>query len=281
MGLELLLVQFDYYLKQHHIFITNHNLVNMNLDEREKLRFDQFSNLKINEINNFIDNIERYPEYIKLPYIYFENKIIEYAKEKNSLIDVCCGDGIHTFIASSIVNKIYGIDFSEKSIELCNELKKKKGINNVHFVRDNVLHYNTNKKFDVVIMAGSISYFNHKEILDKLYSLISNNGTLIIIDSLNDNIFYRLNRFLHFLFGKRSYYTIKNMPYLNKLVENINKNYNLISVKNFGIFIFLTPLLKYFFSENKISNLITLLDNKFHFLNRYSFKTVIIAKKHD
>jgi ubiquinone/menaquinone biosynthesis C-methylase UbiE len=222
---------------------------------------------------------ERYPKYIKLPYNYFESQIIEYSKNSKSLIDICCGDGIHSFVATELLDEVVGIDFSDKSIELCNEIKKKKCCSNITFYSKNVLEYQIKNKFDIVIMAGSLSYFNHSEILNKLYDLLNENGILIIVDSLNDNIFYRFNRFINYIKGSRTFFTVSNIPYFSDLTNEINKNFKIIKIKNFGIFIFLTPLLKLFLNDDRIAKYMTILDSKFQFLNKYSFKSVIVAQK--
>lgn len=252
----------------------------MSFQNIEKERFDKFSNRKLlNIASGFIDNIDRYPDYIRYPYSFFESQIRQYSVHSKSLIDLCCGDGIHSFTACEHLEEIVGIDFSRQSIELCNELKLRRGCTNSTFICADVLQFQTSKNFDIVIMAGSMSYFNHKEILIKIHSLLATNGVFILVDSLNDNIFYRFNRFLNFLKGERSYYTISNIPNLKSLTREINANFMIKEVKNFGIFVFLVPILRIFYSHKFVAKIISDLDRKFAFLNRYSFKTVIVAKK--
>ena len=252
----------------------------MKFEEKEIKIFDDMSSKKINELKkNYVYNIDRYEKHIKLPYVFFEKKIIENSKNCDLLVDLCCGDGIHSFVASNYVNEIIGIDFSKKSIDLCNKVKSQKKINNVTFKCDSILNYNFNKKADIVIIAGSFSYFNHMELIKKIYDTLNQDGKLIIIDSLNDNYFYRINRYKNWLMGRRTLYTVQNMPMYKKLIELLELKFEIVETKNFGIFMFLSPLLKLFFKAEFISNLMTYFDKYFSKFSRFSFKTVIVAKK--
>jgi 2-polyprenyl-3-methyl-5-hydroxy-6-metoxy-1,4-benzoquinol methylase len=253
----------------------------MSIKKIEINRFNKFSEDKINLFLNskLKINIDRYPKYIRTPYEYYERQILYHSDYDNILLDLCCGDGIHSFVSVSKVKKVVAIDFSEKSIEICNFLKQKLGFSNIEFHCFDVDEFDYNIKFDIITIAGSLSYFNHTKLFDKISYLLKDNGKLVLVDSLNDNIFYRINRYFHFLFNRRSYYTIKNMPYKRELINKIQKNFIIIDSKDFGIFIFLVPILKLFFSELVISNLLNKADNYFYNFSKFSFKTVIVAKK--
>jgi ubiquinone/menaquinone biosynthesis C-methylase UbiE len=103
-------------------------------------------------------------------------------------------------------------------------------------------------------------------------------GEFIVVDSYNHNIIYRINRFVHFIRGKRSFSTLKRMPN-SKLLNYIKMEFSVLDIHYFGIFIFFTPLLKYFIEPLEIYKLMTYLDKKFSFLRRYSFKIVFKASK--
>ena len=102
-------------------------------------------------------------------------------------------------------------------------------------------------------------------------------GKPIVVDSFNHNIFYRINRFIHYLKGERTWYVIKNIPD-KKTLQKIANKFDIIDVKYFGIFIFISPILKLFFSEVKTKQIIDKLDHFFSFFKKYSFKIVITAK---
>ena len=65
----------------------------------------------------------------------------------------------------------------------------------------------------------------------------------------------------------------------NKLLNYFKNEFSELNVRYYGIFIFIVPLLKIFFTHNRIQKIITILDQKFSLLRQYSFKIVLIAKK--
>jgi predicted methyltransferase MtxX (methanogen marker protein 4) len=67
--------------------------------------------------------------------------------------------------------------------------------------------------------------------------VLKKGDVFICIDSFNYNLIYRLNRYVHYLRGYRSYGTLLKMLNVNtiRLVKQI---YTLVDVKYFGIFTF-------------------------------------------
>ena len=119
--------------------------------------------------------------------------------------------------------------------------------------------------FDLVTIVSSLSYLKLSDTLSEVLRVLKKDGKLIVVDSFNHNIFYRINRFIHYLKGERTWYVIKNIPD-KKTLQKIANKFDIIDVKYFGIFIFISPILKLFFSEVKTKQIIDKLDHFFSFL---------------
>ena len=73
--------------------------------------------------------------------------------------------------------------------------------------------------FDLVAMAGSLSYGDNDRVLRELHRVLRSGGTLVCVDSLNHNPIYRFNRWVHYRFGERSRSTLQRMPTLGLLEQ--------------------------------------------------------------
>jgi ubiquinone/menaquinone biosynthesis C-methylase UbiE len=132
--------------------------------------------------------------------------------------------------------------------------------------------------FDIVTCAGSLSYLDNDIFLHEVYRVLKKEGVFVCVDSFNHNPVYRLNRYIHYLRGERSYGTLVKMPNIDT-IRLIKKIYSNVEVRYFGTFTFLAPLLKFFIPPHIIALIINKLDKIFLFLKHYAFKIVISATK--
>ena len=98
-----------------------------------------------------------------------------------------------------------------------------------------------------------------------------------MVDSLNDNPIYKLNRFLHYVRGKRTLSTLKNMPNL-KLFKIYKKKFKIEYLSFHGSIVWLVPLLRIFFKEDNISKIVHKFDNQIN-IKRSAFKYISVLKK--
>lgn len=248
----------------------------------EKERYNTSSSLKKSDDNSFLrilgaDNFE---SYIKPPYLLYNKLIADLAISKSNIrhLDLCCGDGIHSLTSAMLGANVIAIDFAENSIKLARQRAELFNLNIDFQVGDVEQLPFDNESFDLVTCAGSLSYLNHTVFLKEVFRVLKPGGSFICVDSFNHNIVYRANRFIHYLRGQRTYSTLKRMPN-QKLLTEINSQYEQFEVYYFGIFNFLTPILKKFFKSEKIVSIIENLDIKFSFLKKFSFKIVFKATK--
>jgi len=248
-------------------------------------RYNQNSKIVYdNNKNNldFLKNVgyESFKLSFQSPYKFYYREISKLVK--NNLItnhlDLCCGDGIHSFVTAKYNINVTAVDYAENSIEIAK--KRAEILNmNVFFMSGDVESLNfENETFDLITCVGSMSYLNHDKIIDEIYRLLKKDGYFICLDSFNHNFFYKINRFIHFLMGRRSFSTFKKMP--NKyFLRKINSKFSSVNTNFFGILLFFYPLLKLFFSEETINSFILNSDIYFYRLKLFSFKFVSISKK--
>lgn len=255
----------------------------MNNKEIEKSRYndDSIKKLKSRSIEDLkIIGADNFPIYLRPPYLAYHNVIKTYVAKKNKIsqLDLCCGDGIHSFTGAIEGADVIALDFAEKSIEIC---RKRNSILNlqVEFRTSDVqtLAFE-DKTFDIVTCVGSLSYLDNSILFTEVYRVLKNGGMFLCLDSFNYNPIYRLNRFIHYLRGNRTYSTLTRMPN-NKTIQLLEKKFINVKVSYFGIFIFIVPLLNIFISQDKITSILNRLDQYFCKLNRFAFKVVIEATK--
>lgn len=241
---------------------------------KEKMRFDEEAkNLsRLNKSNLIgINSIE--PIYRDC-YEYYHKTLTKFINTNDNVLEIACGYGRHSLIPISTCKSYTGLDISAESILLA-----KKTFNfykNAKFINSDFLNYNFTEKFDVIVCAGSLSYFKLDDFLNKI-KMISNNKTrLIFVDSLNNNLFYKAKRYFDYLLGRRTYSTIVNMPTYS-IINKLKKNYNSVDYKCFGILIFLN-FLTTLVGEKCFIKFSKSFDSKFNFFEKYSFKIVINVK---
>ena len=64
------------------------------------------------------------------PYIYIEKIISEYKNDKIEVLDYCCGTGNFSIYPALQGHKVYGIDISNKSVEIAKKKIKQFNLNN-------------------------------------------------------------------------------------------------------------------------------------------------------
>ncbi len=249
----------------------------------EQTRYNEFSSRRLNqkELDRelLVYGAKVFPEYLRTPYIFYENLLSSLVRKDDLVLELCCGDGIHTVALANTGSNIISTDIAEQSIVLAKQRAKLLNLSNIIFEVADVeaLNFQPNS-FDFVTCVGSLSYLNLEIFLEATYSVLKPNGKLIILDSFNHNPIYKLNRYIHYLTKKRSLSTLKRMP-TSKTLRYIGENYSSVEVNYFGVFSFFGKIVSKIFGPRKSKKFIDYLDKKFYFLHKLAFKIVIVATK--
>jgi len=179
------------------------------------------------------------------------SKVLEIYKPKKNerVLDLGCGWGTFSFAVAHLCKEVTGIDFSRKSIDICNKLLKKKQYANIRFVcadaQDTELE---SESYDVIICADLFEHLYPKtfeKVLDECERLLKKGGKLVIWTPNSDHIFEILKKHNIILKRDRSHVDYKSMDHiLNELHKRnfvIKKRYYVES--HVPIFRFLEKLL--------------------------------------
>ena len=141
---------------------------------------------KNSEVKDFYDsfNLNRKGVYRNLRHYKIINTLFkEGLKKHHSLLEVGCGAGPISIVIASFLKKghFLGMDISPKSIKFLNALFKDK--QNVNFVASDIGDFNTDKKFDFILMADVLEHIPieiHEQTFSKLAENCREGGKLII-----------------------------------------------------------------------------------------------------
>ena len=106
---------------------------------------------------------------------YKAKSIVEHM-QRGDLLDIACGDGYITHLISTYFNNVVGIDASSTHLE-----KAKRRMPNATFHSVLIEDYCSNTKFSTITMIDLLEHLaDPVQVLTKVYSLLSDNGRLII-----------------------------------------------------------------------------------------------------
>ena len=222
--------------------------------------------------------ISSFNTYLKAPYEKYYALITNYITEEHTVLELGSGIGNHTEAILKTRSKVIASDISVNSLNILkntfgNKYKKLK-----------ILEADMEKiplkdnSCDVVVSAGSISYGSKDLVRSEIFRLLKPGGYLIIVDSLNNNLFYTTNRYLRYLFGNRSKSTLRNM-YKFSDFEKFKSNYDIKEINFFGSIIWIVPIIKFFLSDDMINKVINRFDSLIN-VKKSAFKFTLVLRKH-
>jgi len=149
---------------------------------------------------------------------------------KNKVVlDYGCGNGIHSVpLAKMGAKKVFGIDLSEKSLEIAREKIKKEGLEGkVEFQKMDCekMEFPANF-FDIIFDGGTFSSLDLESAIPELVRVLKPNGSLIGIETFGHNPFTNLKRKINKMIGKRTGWAaghIFKMRDLDKARQYFNK----------------------------------------------------------
>ena len=136
----------------------------------------------------------------------------------------------------------------------------------------------SSESFDVVIMAGVLSYGDLTLVSSEIRRVLKKGGYFLSVDSLDHNWIYRFNRLLHYIRGRRSLSTLRRMPTLGSLKKLEGVIGSCDSLHFFGKFSWLGPVVSSILGDRAARIVIDRLD-AMPFSDSLAFKFVISCRK--
>ncbi len=234
---------------------------------------------RYNEKAQKILNTKQYqikiPSYLNSANEYYFRSFKKF-KKNLKLLEIGAGAGENTSRILKMSFNVCATDLSPKSVELMS-IRFSKYKNFTTMVADMEKLPFKNESFDVICSAGSLSYGDTNKVMNELYRVVKIGGSIIFVDSLNDNPIYRINRYINYIKGDRSKSTLERIPDIN-LINEYTKKFGYGKVKYFGAITWTFPILNLVFKEKFITKISNWIDKKFK-INKSAFKFVLTCKK--
>ena len=206
------------------------------------------------------------------PFLKYYEELSAVILPQMTVLELGAGTGRHNHIFTKIGCKVIAIDVSQKSLDVYK--LRNSSIETIQAsIEDIPLASNS---VDVIVSSGSLSYGEPSRVDSEIYRLLKPDGNLVILDSLNHNLVYKFNRYIHYLKNHRSRSTLSRIPDMKRLVA-YSSQFESISIKYFGSHLWaLSPLIRIFGLSTivKVNNLL----EKVIPAQRYAFKFVLTAR---
>lgn len=129
--------------------------------------------------NDFVASYRRREEEAHFLKIFEPNKSMR-------ILEVGTGGGRWAFFLADKVDFVAGIDFSEAMIKLAEQQRVEKKLDNIHFIRTDLLSFDDPQKFDLIYFSGVLQYINDIDVLEsikKAKSMLTPGGCIISRDT--------------------------------------------------------------------------------------------------
>jgi 2-polyprenyl-3-methyl-5-hydroxy-6-metoxy-1,4-benzoquinol methylase len=183
--------------------------------------------------------------------------------EGKSILDVGCGEGSLTIDYVS-ENKLTFLDITSEMLELVKSRIPEEFSPNASFVKADIMEYDTDLKFDIIVCVGVFAHFTDLDaLIKKLMNLSSEKGILIIQYTNAANLITKLNLF-KIKYLSKSRYSHKLNIHSTRIIRKILKQNRLERIRTkayWPIFPFFSPfsysiqikLLKFFYKNAFLS----------------------------
>ncbi len=217
------------------------------------------------------------PRVLRAPYACYEALLQEVLGPDSVVLEIGSGTGEFTEALLRSGAKVVASDISMESLESLRI--RYEGKNNLCTLTcDMEILPFPDGMFDTVVSAGSLSYGDNLLVLHHINRLLKPGGYFICVDSLNHNPVYRINRYIHFLRGDRSYSTLKRMPTIELIRQYQATLGGESSVFYFGGLSWLIMVLAKLGLKSFWANVSDRFDHLFR-VQRSAFKFVLMARK--
>jgi len=216
------------------------------------------------------------PLIFRSPYILYERMLVDLLSKHPFALELCAGMGEHTSKLVGHSEHLIATDISPQSLHILRQRFSQApnldtlvcDIESLPFSSDN---------FDLVACAGGLSYGDNQLVMNEIFRVLKPGGCFVCIDSLSNNPFYRFNRLIHYLRGRRSLSTLKRMPSLS-LINKYQKAFSSVLTRYCGCYTWLVLPLSLFIGQEYSSLIINWLDSHLN-IPCLAFKFILVVQK--
>ena len=135
------------------------------------------------------------------------------------IADFGCGPGLYTTKLAQKKAAVTGIDFSKRSIQYAQDVANKEGLS-IQYVNQNYLHFETDDRFDLILMIMcdfcALSPSQRNKMLSKFYTMLEPGGSVLLdmysltaFDEREEAAIYKLKQ-LNGFWSPDDYYGFQN-----------------------------------------------------------------------
>ena len=251
----------------------------MNDKQTEKYRYDALADakskdkMKILSGDDFLSSLHLD---MQEPYRCFKQKLDLHSISAKRVLEIGAGTGA---VSKWLIAKNATVtlsDISPKSVQLLQ--KRFCNYSNFSVVAADMesLPF-SEQSFDIVVSAGSLSYADNVVTMTEIFRVLRDGGKFICLDSLNHNPIYRVNRYMHYLCGRRTLSTLQRMPKIG-MINCYGDTFGHAESSFFGSITWLFPLLRKLVGSRRSALIGHWCDQRFN-VHRSAFKFVMVVTK--
>jgi SAM-dependent methyltransferase len=235
--------------------------------KREQIRYEKYATART-LVACGSDSIS---EHLRSPYLLYEFELQSRLSDQTHVLELGAGTGVHSGIPKSFgTTTLLDISHSSVRVNLNTPPHTAHGV-----CGDIELLPFRDASFHLVCGAGMLSYGNSLIVRNEIERVLCTGGSLVLVDSLNSNPIYRLNRRIHWLRGDRTVSTLRSMP-TQRSLSALTANFQGCEIRYFDHWVFLYPPLRLILGQRR-ANLVIKWLNATVSPNWMAFKFVLVA----
>ena len=235
--------------------------------QKERLRYEQYSLSAPIET----EGSASIPPHLRAPYLFYESMLQSRLSDQTHVLELGAGTGVHSGIPKSFgTTTLLDISHSSVHVNLNTPPHTAHGV-----CGDIELLPFKDSAFHLVCGAGILSYGNSLIVRNEIERVLCTSGSLVLVDSLNSNPIYRLNRRIHWLRGDRTVSTLRSMP-TQRSLSALTANFQGCEIQYFDHWVFLYPVLRLALGQRR-ANLVVEWLNATISPDWMAFKLVLVA----
>jgi len=243
--------------------------------EKEKQRYDNRAEEELKTINNQKSLQVSYSEFIAPIYDEWYELINNLINPGASVLEIGAGTGTHTKVILDTGADVTAQDISEVSLKV---LRTKLDYD-IETIASNMESIPIKDcAFDFIVCCNVLGYGSPVLVNKEIFRLLKPGGSLLIMDSLNHNYIYRLNRRIHYYRGNRTKSTLKRLPNI-KRIQEFSKRFESSTCFYFGSYYWLVIPLKFLLGERTAFTLNKIFE-KIMPSGLRSFKFILVCEKY-
>ena len=188
--------------------------------------------MKHKAVKNLVYRNSNIPKLAKYDRIKEGLKEINLKKVRN-ILDLGCGPGqaLHALKDINFSGSYLGVDSDSEMIKMANNYFLSRKYESFRFKKCEIQNFRHNKKFDLILIWGVISFFdNYKIFIDKMVNLLNKNGTISLFSGFTENDY---NVYVQYKHKDGRNQSGLNMHSLNEIIDYLEKKGFAVNKKKF------------------------------------------------